>query len=159
MRTIFFTLCLAAALALAPGVWAGGDLPPADGPALWQYLSQANPYQKWSHWPGAGGKIPGNTPHGKIVQIFVNGPALAAIKAGKSSMPSGAMVLKENYTGDGKTLVAITPMYKVKGYNPGGGDWFWVKYGPEGKTLAQGKLKGCINCHRAVADQGWIFTK
>jgi len=25
-----------------------------------------------------------------------------------------------------------TVMYKVEGYNPDAGDWFWVKYSPQG---------------------------
>jgi hypothetical protein len=31
-------------------------------------------------------------------------------------------------------LKAITVMYKIKDYNPADGDWFWVKYSPDGKA-------------------------
>ncbi len=31
-------------------------------------------------------------------------------------------------------------MYKIKGYNPEGGDWFWVKYSP-GESRKKGGEK------------------
>jgi hypothetical protein len=55
--------------------------------------------------------------------------------------------------------MAVTPMYKVKGYNPEAGDWFWGKYGPDGKIMASGKVKGCINCHGVQKAKDWIFTE
>ena len=73
-------------------------------------------------------------------------------------MPYGAIIVKENYGKDKKTLMAITPMYKLKGYNPEAGDWFWVKYDSSGKVLKAGKVKGCIDCHRTQEDKGWLFT-
>lgn len=74
-------------------------------------------------------------------------------------MPNGAIVIKENYGKDQETLMAITPMYKVDGYNPDAGDWFWAKYGPEGKIMASGKIQGCIDCHKNKKDQDWLFTE
>ena len=32
--------------------------------------------------------------------------------------------------------MAVTVMYRTKGYNPEGGDWYWAKYNPDG-TIAQ----------------------
>ena len=54
-------------------------------------------------------------------------------------------------------LAAITVMYKVKGYNPEGNDWFWVKYAADGKAQAEGKVQGCINCHGKKKDNDYIF--
>lgn len=73
-------------------------------------------------------------------------------------MPYGAILVKENYGKDKKNLLAITPMYKVKGFNPEGDDWYWVKYEPDGKIVTEGKPKGCIDCHEVVKDNNWIFT-
>ena len=53
--------------------------------------------------------------------------------------------------------MAITAMYRSKGYNPEAGDWYWIKYNPDG-TVAKappemrsmplaGKPMGCIKCH------------
>ena len=38
-------------------------------------------------------------------------------------------------------------MKKVNGYNPNDGDWFWVKYTPEGEAKPFGKPAGRIGCH------------
>ena len=67
-------------------------------------------------------------------------------------------VVKENYGKDAATLMAVTPMYKVEGYNAEGADWFWGKYGADGKVMKAGKVEGCIKCHAKVKDQNWIFN-
>ena len=137
---------------------AGENLPSADAGKLWTYMTEPNPYQGWGYWPGYAGIYPGKSPHGKYLKLFANPIALKAAREGKP-MPDGAILVKENYGEDQKTLMAVTPMYKVKGYNPEGGDWFWVKYGPNGEIQAAGKPKGCISCHGAVKDKDWIFTQ
>jgi LPXTG-motif cell wall-anchored protein len=43
-------------------------------------------------------------------------------------------------------------MYKVEGYNPEGGDWFWAKYQPDGSVDAAGKVASCAGCHLGIAD-------
>jgi len=91
------------------------------------------------------------------LKLFANKLAIDAAKAGKD-MPNGAIVVKENYGKDAKTLMAITPMYKVEGYNPEEGDWFWAKYKADGTVDKAGKVKGCIKCHGQVEDQGWIYN-
>jgi hypothetical protein len=82
--------------------------------------------------------------------------ALTALKE-KKPMPDGAIIVKENYGENKEKLMAVTPMYKKKGYNPDAGDWFWAKYGPKGKVMTAGKVEGCINCHRA--QENWLFTE
>lgn len=39
------------------------------------------------------------------------------------------------------------------------GDWFWVKYSPDGKAEASGKVKGCIDCHLRQKDNDLIFNR
>ncbi len=56
------------------------------------------------------------------------------------------------------TLMTITPMYKVKGYNPEGGDCFWAQYKPDGTLEKSGKVKGFIDCPRAQQERDWLFT-
>jgi len=68
-----------------------------------------------------------------------------------------AFAIKENYSSD-KKLKALSVMYKIKGYNPDGGDWFWAKYSPDGKVEASGKVKGCIDCHSKAKNNDFIFT-
>jgi len=147
------SLTMAAGLALAQK----DKLPPAEGQAFSDYIFKTDPYAKWPLWPGMKGMYQGKSPHGKYVRIFVNQLAWEAAKAGKP-MPPGAIIVKENYE-DEKTLVSLTPMYRVKGYNPAGGDWYWTKLAPDGKALAEGKLKGCLRCHEAVKSTDWVFTR
>ena len=72
-------------------------------------------------------------------------------------MEDGSIIAKENYTAE-KKFVALTVMYKIKGYNPTAGDWFWAKYNPDGTVAAAGRVKGCIDCHSAKKDNDYIFT-
>ena len=59
-------------------------------------------------------------------------------------------------------------MYKIDGYAPGYGDWFWAKFLPDG-TLDQnpngvalagavgaGGTGGCVPCHED-ADSDYVF--
>jgi hypothetical protein len=124
---------------------------------FWTYLTETNSYTGWGYWPGKYGMYPGKTPHGAYLKLYANGIALKAAREGRP-MPDGAILVKENYGKDKKTLMAVTPMHKVKGYNPNGGDWWWAKYGPNGEVQASGAVKGCINCHRAQQAKDWIFT-
>lgn len=135
------------------------NLPPPDAGQFWTYITETHPYKGWDMWPGYEGMYPGQSPHGAYLKLYANSIALKAAREGKTVMPDGAILVKENYAKDKHTLAAITPMYRVKGYNPEGGDWFWAKYGPEGEVMAAGKVKGCIDCHRAVKSQDWRFTR
>ena len=147
-RGVFVSAALLLVIALSVA-WtkAGEDLPPAEAEAFWTYITQTHPYTEWEFWPGYEGIYPGKSPHGAYLKLYANDIAIDAAKAGKD-MPYGAILVKENYSKDEETLMAVTPMYKVEGYNPEAGDWYWVKYGPDGKAAAEGKVQGCIDCHR-----------
>ena len=132
--------------------------PRPQGEDVWQYITETNPYTQWSMYPDHEGVYPGKSPHGAFLKLYANDIAVRAAKENKP-MPDGAILVKENYGKDKTTLMAITPMYKVKDYNPQGGDWFWAKYGPEGEIMASGKIEGCIKCHSAAKDHDWRFTE
>lgn len=143
------------------GMWTdtGDNLPSPKAEAVWTYISKTNPYTEWDYWPGKEGIYPGQSPHGAYLKLYANPVAIEAARAGKTEMPDGALIVKENYAKDRETLAAVTPMYKVKGYNPNAGDWFWAKYGPDGKVMAAGKVDSCINCHAAKKQNDYIFTE
>ncbi len=130
--------------------------PGPDTEKLNEYIIKYNPYRAWDLWPGKGRLYWGTEPHGALLTTFVNNIALHSIKK-KKGMADGSIIVKENYTAD-KRFVALTVMYKIKGYNPGAGDWFWAKYLPDGKIEASGKVKGCIDCHSKNKDNDFIFT-
>ncbi|MBW6503228.1 cytochrome P460 family protein [bacterium] len=137
-----------------------GDLPATSGKDLWGYLTKVKYQESFTLWPGKGKLYKGTEPHGALLTTYVNKTALDAIKGKKGTMPAGAIVVKENYMPD-KKLAAITVMYKVTGYNPEGGDWFWAKYTPDGKIEAEGKsgmANMCIGCHGKAKGNDFLFT-
>jgi hypothetical protein len=133
-------------------------MPGADAEEFWKYITETNPYTEWEFWPGHEGIYPGKSPHGAFLKLYANEPAIKAAREG-NPMPDGAILVKENYGEDQKTLMAVTPMYRIEGYNPEGGDWYWAKYGADGSVEAAGKPKGCISCHSVKKDQDWLFTE
>jgi len=131
-------------------------LPGPDAQKLYEYIMKSEPYQKWDLWPGKGKLYKGREPHGALLTTYVNNTARFSIKD-KKGMADDSIIVKENYSPD-KKLMALTVMYKIKGYNPDAGDWFWAKYSPDGKVEASGKVKGCIDCHSKNKDNDFIFT-
>ena len=140
--------------------WAGmhGKMPAPDGEELWSYIAETHDYKDWAPFPGWEGMYEGKSPHGAYLRLYANDIAVQAAKEGKP-MPDRAILVKENYAEDRETLAAVTPMYKVEGYNPEAGDWFWAKYGPDGKIMAEGKVDGCIKCHSVKKSQDYIFSQ
>lgn len=124
-----------------------------DGNMLWDRITGSSPYTDWGQFPDHMGMQPGRAPHGAKHMVYVNAKGL---KKG-APKPDGTIIVKENYTADDK-LAAITVMYKVKGYNPAGRDWFWVKYAPDGTVQKQGKPEGCVNCHMTRLDKDMIMV-
>jgi hypothetical protein len=145
--------CLALALGMLPAL-AAGDMPGADAAALWKYISQTSPYQKWGQFPDKKGMHASQSPHGANVQVFANQEALAAKQA---PLPFGAIIVKDGMDQNQK-LTSVVVMYKVKGYNPEAGDWFWANYKPDGTVGAAGKLAPCISCHSPKAANDYVFS-
>jgi len=135
----------------------GGEQPPAEGKAVYNFITKADPYQQWSLFPGKGKFYTGKHPHGALLTTYVNDIALTGIKNKVGTLPVGSMIVKENYMPN-KMLGAVTVMYRVDGYDPNGGDWFWAKYKADGSIAKEGKVNGCINCHAAVINNDWVFT-
>ena len=131
--------------------------PATDGAELYKYITETSAYTSWPLWPGKGKLYKGQEPHGMLLTTYVTRDAQKVIKRKKGMFKDGAIIVKENYKPD-KTLAAITVMYKAGRYDPAKGDWFWVKYGPDGTVQAQGQPKGCINCHQDKKDNDWVFT-
>lgn len=132
-------------------------LPAAEGQAVYDYLTKVSPYQNWPLFPGTEKLYEGQHPHGALLTTYVSSDVLKAIHDRRGKVPNGGFIVKENYMPDGK-LDALTIMYRVKGYNPDAGDWFWAKYSADGNIDAAGKVNGCIGCHTAVIQNDWVFT-
>ena len=130
------------------------DMPGADPAALWNHITKTSPYTKWAFFPDHQGMQPGRAPHGPLHKVYVNDRAL---NSPKPPVQYGSIIVKENYS-KAKELKAITVMYKVQGYNPGDGDWFWVKYTLDGEAKPFGKPKGCVGCHGTRAKNDFILV-
>ncbi len=145
----------------------GTKVPPQKaGPVetrFWDWLVHAN-YRHWAPGPGQHHDkfLPGEAPHGALLKLYCNRTAAANPK----DMPPGSVIVKENFSED-KKLLAITVMYRSKGYDPEHHDWWWAKYMPDG-TVAKapkekggmklvGKVRGCIMCHSGADGKDFAF--
>ncbi|MDY6971002.1 MAG: cytochrome P460 family protein [Thermodesulfobacteriota bacterium] len=130
------------------------EMPGADPKALWDYITNDSPYKEWSFWSDHQGMQPGRAPHGPLHKVYVNDQAL---NSSRPPVKYGSIVVKENYS-KSEALKAITVMYKIDGYNPKDGDWFWVKYSPQGEAKPYGKPAGCVGCHGTRAKNDFILV-
>ncbi|MFO8128463.1 MAG: cytochrome P460 family protein [Bacteroidales bacterium] len=131
--------------------------PEAEPEAFLNHIMEANPYTEWDFWPGYEGMYEGQSPHGDYLKLYVNEIATLALVDEKDKMPLSSIIIKENYNKN-KEVVAITAMYKVDGYNPEAGDWWWVKYGKDNETVASGKVQSCIDCHNEAEKNDFLFS-
>ncbi|MCF6247765.1 MAG: cytochrome P460 family protein [Desulfobacula sp.] len=141
-------------LAVFIGTSAMAQMPDADPKELWNHITKISPYTQWKFWDDHPGMVKGREPHGSFHKVYVNDQAYGSHSA---PLKYGAIQVKENYNKN-KKLMALTVMYKVKGYNPDDGDWFWVKYSLSGKAKPYGKPAGCIGCHGGRASNDFVLV-
>lgn len=137
---------------------------------LWKGLEKAHFVGKYAIYSTP---YAGQHPHGAILDT-IDGEL-------KVRGQIGAVIIKRNYGGDGvskesvandptKYLEAVTVMYKRKDYDPENGDWFWVKYNPDGSLaknskgmplagrVAKDTNQGCIACHKTAPGGDFVFN-
>ena len=139
-------------------------LPDTSGASMWAYLQDAD-YQEWPQWPGKTAYYQGQDPHGMLLTTYANDAAYQAIDGKAGMMPTGAIIVKENYMPD-SSLAAVTVMYKASaGYNADHNDWFFSKHKADGSLdmtpdgmAMEGRLTGCQNCHGAQKANDYLFT-
>lgn len=135
-----------------PAAPADPGMPDATADAVWAHLQAANYQQAWQLWPGKDRMYAGGDPHGQFLTTYVNPVAHDALMKKASSMPRGAIVVKENHGSD-KQLSAVSVMYKAQsGYNAGANDWFWLQRMANGEVKASGQVEMCESCHRSGTD-------
>ena len=152
MKKIFVLILTVAIASLYLSYAAENKMPGADADELWNYITKDSPYTEWGFWEDHSGLLPGKAPHGPYHKVYVNETLL---NAGSVPVPYGSIQVKENYN-PSKKKVAITVMYKVKGFNPDAGDWFWARYTLSGKSGPVGKVQMCIGYHAVKADNDYI---
>lgn len=134
---------------------------------LWNKIQNEKYWVNWKMWPDKAALYKGKEPHGALLTTYVNDAALKTIINNKGQMPPEAIIIQENYTAD-KTLDFITLMYKKEGFNPKVNNWFWVKFGSDGKIATAekygktmklaGKVATCIECHGEQSTNDYLFT-
>ena len=130
---------------------------------LWSTMSG---YRSWPSYPGLDGFQEGQSPHGKFLKYHIN----SAASNNHRHPGAGSIIIKENYmSASPSALGAITVMEKVPGYDPENGDWFWVKFAPDGSVMknpkgmslagrvAKGMKQGCIACHANAGGGDFLF--
>jgi hypothetical protein len=132
------------------------NMPTPAGKDLSKHVTDQNPYKKWKLWPGKAIISEGTEPHGAFVKVYVNNIAYKSLKKMRG-FNNNSIVLQENYT-NSKKLSTVTLMYKVKGYNPSGGDWFWAKYDNKLNVVSEGKIPGCLDCHTDATTNDYVFS-
>lgn len=86
--------------------------PPPDttGAAIWAHLQESNYADAWKLWPDKGRNHPGQEPHGAQLTTLLNDVAYEALMSDAGEFPDGVIVVKQNFTTEGK-LNAVTTMY------------------------------------------------
>ncbi len=131
-------------------------MPAPAGDDLRKHIIDGNPYKNWMLWPGTTNMSEGTEPHGAFISVYINETAFWSLKEMKG-FRNNSIVLKENFNKD-KQLEALTVMYKVKGYNPEGGDWFWAKYDKNHNLISEGKIVSCLDCHSDATTNDYVFS-
>lgn len=160
MKQFRMRLSLGAAAVLAGAVLAGCPNNKAEIDALSEQVFGNPPWDKWGQIPGFEGVIEAGFPHGPEARVFINDVFAAAIAAGAPEVPDGAIIVKENddsgadFFGLADTLDV---MFKVDGYSPTNGDWFWANLGKDGAVNDSGRIIVCIVCHGDYRENDFMF--
>lgn len=128
-------------------------MPKPEAEAVWKHISQENPFTIWSTWEHRQGPHTGNAAFSEGHKVYAN---KQAVESKNTPLQNKSMMVSYIMGPDNKPQ-AVTLMYKVKGYNPAAGDWFWAKYGLSGEVQVAGKPQGCIACHTKQADNDYIL--
>ncbi|WP_136795909.1 cytochrome P460 family protein [Desulfosediminicola ganghwensis] len=150
-KRIQYTMASVLCLLVASLAWA--EMPEPGLDALWIYISRTSTYSSWGFWPDHQGMREGSAPHRPLHKVYVNE---AGLTSAKPLVNVGTIVVKENHN-EAEERQALTVMYKIKGYNPEAGDWFWAKYDTNGKADRFGKPAGGISCHGGAAAGDYIL--
>lgn len=132
--------------------------------SFWKHLNKQDAqYKKWGSLPDKTGVREGTDSHGDFLQTFVNKTAMEK----PDTLPYGSIIVTENYDKD-KKLKDISVMYRSKGADPQHGDWYWLKYRPdgsisrtsekEGQKAIAGKVASCIECHSKAEGRDLVYS-
>lgn len=134
-------------------------MPKPEAEAVWKHISQENPFTEWTVWEDGKGLITknNNASYSPNHRVYLNKQTLSEEKT-RIPLPNESILVSYIKSPSGEPK-AITVMYKVKGYNPAAGDWFWAKYSLTGEVQDAGKTQRCISCHaRKIPGNDYIAS-
>ena len=124
--------------------------------ALFQYLTQTEPFGSYALFPNAdsvvSGTLNGSTAHQPMVRVSLNAGAMATLQKGKltsgSKFPDGAVVFKQIRNADGGTAVYAV-IYKDRANTAAGQGWLWAEFYTDGSVAYSitNRGNGCTACH------------
>ena len=96
------------------------------------------------------------------VDIYVDELAEGTYLSTGAPYPECAKIVKPIYRdAEGKSIIKLTIMLKMApGYDPENGDWWYASAVATGTRFAkQGRLGGCIPCHKQAVETDYLFSK
>ena len=140
---------------------------------LHSYTTVQSDFKKYRKWLKVNDKTITGDPTGALGpahagkegfrEIYINetGKNVSTDKA-DFPYPVGTIIVKDAFMGEGGKkgpLAATTIMIKRGiGYDPAHDNWEYMMVSPAKEIRAQGKLKGCTDCHEAAEDTDYIFN-
>ena len=120
-------------------------------------------FENWREWTKVTPNPVKSKGHsGNWVGVYVDDVAKTTYLAATGPFSECARIVKPIYTdASGTDVRRITIMVKMSpGYDPQDADWWYGMYDASGKSaIMQGKLSGCIICHRQAASTDYLFSK
>jgi len=120
-------------------------------------------FMNWRNWTPVTVKPVVSEGHSNNwVGVFVNKIAKAKYLSAGSPYPVCAKIVKPIYLDEtGTKVLKLTVMLKMPpGYDPENGDWWYASYDKTGEfSWQQGKLSGCIPCHKQATDTDYLFSR
>lgn len=117
-------------------------------------------YKSWAPFPGQTMLAKSGDHSGAFVRSYYNDVAAGAVANWSGSFPDGTILVKEQFEDEAGTKpVGHTIMWKVEGFDPEHGDWYWAAFGAAGQAQRTGAIADCYGCHQATAmTADWVRT-
>jgi len=148
---LLFSTTLAAAVLIAA---CGQDDDPNYAKVVYAKINEGAGFRTWRRAPAYPGRTPSFTAHSSEVEIFVNPTVATALNRGAAGIrewPVGSMLVKEGFSDDTRTLVAVMEK-RADG-------WFWAEYTGDGETIYSGKPSICVECHNnRESYSDWVYA-
>ncbi|MBX3204131.1 MAG: cytochrome P460 family protein [Labilithrix sp.] len=145
------SFALVVALASLAGCTQNDD--PEGASRLYAKINEGEGFRTWRRAPGFATRQPSFTAHSDAVEVFVNAEVAAALDGPTPILtwPEGALIVKEGFSGDARSLVAV--MEKRAGR------WYWAEYDGDGNALYSGEPKVCVGCHdKRQSYSDWVYS-